>query len=548
MLDLAIRGGDVVDGTGTPRRRADVGVAGGRVVELGNVGEAAEELDASGMVVTPGFVDVHTHVDAQLFWDGALSPYTLHGVTSMFAGNTGFTLAPLPEGDDYLVRMLSVVEGMPIEALRAGVPGDWRTTSEYLDRADGTTAANVGFMVGHSALRRVVMGDDAVRRAALPHEVEAMAALLASGLAAGAVGFSSSWGAVHVDAEGVPVPSRWAGVDELVALAGVCRSYPGTSLEFIPPGMTVFDEEQLALLSAMSAAAGCPLNWNVLRVSEQNRDFVEGMLAAGEYAEHHGGRVVALNMPEPTRARFSFKTGFALEVLPGWGPLFAMAVPERIAALRDPVWRRRMVEGAARADGQLAVGPGDWATRVVMEVGDPSLRHSEGRTVGEIAAAQGKEPFDALVDLVCDDALATTFSRPPYEQTDGDWKVMLDAWRSGRAVIGASDAGAHLDFSLSYDYQVFVLEHAVRRRQIVGLEEAVHFLTQAPARLYGMDGRGTVDPARTPTSSSWTRTPSGRARSAPATTCPRVRAASTPSREGSPTWWSPARRWCSTGP
>jgi len=493
MLDVAIRGGEVIDGTGAPRRRADVGIARGRIAEVGHVGDAREDLDASGLVVAPGFVDVHAHVDAQVFWDQALTPYSLHGVTSMFAGNCGFTLAPLGDDEgDYLMRMLAVVEGMPLESLQAGVPCDWHTTEEFLDRIDGTTAVNVGFMVGHSALRRLVMGDDAVRRAAETHEVKAMAQLLAQGLRAGGIGFSSSWGVTHVDADGAPVPSRWATAEELRALAVVCSSFPGTSLEFIPPAINVFTEDELELLTGMSTGARRPLNWNVLRVEERNRDFVAGVLSAGDYAAARGGKVVALNMPVPLRSRFTFRTGFALDALPGWSPLFALPIGERLLALRDPAWRARLEEGARRAPGQLATNLADWSSRVICEVADPALRRYEGRVVGDIASEEGKTPFDALLDVVCADGLQTTFTRVSSEPTASDWGAMVDAWRSGRAVIGASDAGAHLDFSANFDYHVYVLAHAVREHQALPLEEAVHYLTEVPASLYGLRDRGTI--------------------------------------------------------
>src|SRR5439155_5391338 len=282
MLDMAIRGGELVDGTGAPRRRADVGILDGRIVAVGDVEAAREEVDASGLIVCPGFIDVHSHVDAQICWDPALTPYCLHGTTTTFAGNCGFTLAPWDDDSaDYLVRMLSVVEGMPLEALRAGVPGDWKSTGDYLDRVDGTAAINVGFMVGHSALRRVVMGEESVERAATAEEVAAMQRLLRDGLAAGGLGFSSSWGIAHYDAEGIPVPSRSATSEELVALAGVCRSFDGTSLEFIPNGIHPFNDDELELLAGMSAAASRPLNWNVLRINGQNGEHVRGMLRAG---------------------------------------------------------------------------------------------------------------------------------------------------------------------------------------------------------------------------------------------------------------------------
>src|SRR4051794_12450822 len=211
MYDVIIRGGEVVDGTGGPRRRADVGIRDGKIVAIGEgTGEAASVVDAAGKVVAPGFVDVHTHFDAQVFWDGALTPSPLHGVTTVLAGNCGFTIAPLsadPADGEYLMRMLARVEGMPLESLRDGVPWSWRTTSEYFDAIDGNLGINAGFMVGHSAIRRVVMGGDANQRVSTADELATMKRLLHDGLDAGGIGFSSSWARTHNDSDRHMVPS-----------------------------------------------------------------------------------------------------------------------------------------------------------------------------------------------------------------------------------------------------------------------------------------------------------------------------------------------------
>ena len=220
MLDLKITGGLVVDGTGAPGRIADVGISDGRVVAIGEVSDAATDtIDARGLVVAPGFIDLHTHYDAQAFWDTTLSPSPLHGVTTVIGGNCGFTIAPLaPTSDtavraedaDYLMRMLARVEGMPLESLQVGLPWDWTTTASYLDRLDGTLMPNAGFLVGHSALRRVIMGAAATEREATADEVAAMQQLLRDGLAAGGLGFSSTWSPSHNDHHGHAVPSRCA--------------------------------------------------------------------------------------------------------------------------------------------------------------------------------------------------------------------------------------------------------------------------------------------------------------------------------------------------
>src|SRR5581483_9052057 len=231
MLDLVIRGGDVIDGTGAPRRRADVGVSGGRVVAVGTVtDDAARAIDATGKVVTPGFVDVHTHYDAQVFWDGYLTPSPLHGVTTALAGNCGFTIAPL-SGDErdgeYLMRMLARVEGMPLESLRSGVPWNWKSTADYFDEIEGRLGINAGFMVGHSAIRRVALGSDATGRASTPDELARIAGLLRESLEAGGLGFTSSWARTHNDADGHMVPSRYATREEVLALCRVAGEFEG---------------------------------------------------------------------------------------------------------------------------------------------------------------------------------------------------------------------------------------------------------------------------------------------------------------------------------
>jgi N-acyl-D-aspartate/D-glutamate deacylase len=492
VLDLAIRGGEVVDGTGRQRVRADVGVSDGRVVGIGEIASAGEEVDATGRIVAPGFVDVHTHYDAQVFWDGTLSPSSLHGVTTTVSGNCGFTLAPLSEdASDYLVRMLAVVEGMSLEALQAGVPCDWTSTREFFERVEGKIAINMGFMVGHSALRRVVMGAAASERTASPDELEAMERLLREGLAAGGLGFSSSWGAVHFDADGRPVPSRFSSREELVALSKVCRDFDGTSVEFIPSRVDRFDEEARELLTAMSLGAGRPLNWNVLRI-ESEEDDGYGPAAAAAHAIEHGASVIALNMPILSRARYSFKTGFVLDALPGWQAVLSLPLDQRLRALMDTRVRDDLRRGAGRAQGSLAE-IAEWGNRLIVETFSERTRVYEGRAVSEIARAEGKDDLDALLDIACADELETRFARPPADPTRGAWLASAAAWRQGWAVIGGSDAGAHLDFTAYFDYPVYVIEKAVRDVGVLSLEEAIHLLTDVPASLYGLRDRGRIE-------------------------------------------------------
>ncbi len=493
MLDTVIRGGDVIDGSGRARQRADVGIRDGRVVAIGNVTEAAERtVDASGLVVAPGFIDIHTHYDAQAFWDTTLSPSPLHGVTTVIGGNCGFSIAPLgPEHGEYLMRMLARVEGMPLESLAAGVPWDWTTTAEYLAKLDGRLAVNAGFLVGHSAIRRVVMGDGAVGQHATPEQLAQMQALLADGLAAGGMGFSSSWATTHNDADGEPVPSRHATLDELVALCAVVRDHPGTTLEFIPT-INMFGEADMDVMTRMSLAANRPLNWNVLQVNSRSKEIIANKLSASDYAAERGAHVVALTVPDSIRTWISFRTGFLLDVLNGWSKPMALPDAEKLALLRDPAGRAHLNDMAQSTEGTTR-SLANWAVMTVTEAFAPETQRFIGRTIGEIATEQGMTPWDALCDIVVADGLRTLVSPPDRGADDESWKMRVEVWRDGRAVIGASDAGAHLDFLATFNYSTTVLAKAVRERGLLPLEEAVQLLTDVPARLYGIKDRGRIE-------------------------------------------------------
>ncbi|HET9730836.1 MAG TPA: amidohydrolase family protein, partial [Acidimicrobiia bacterium] len=313
--DLAITGGTVVDGTGVPARRADIGIKDGRITTVGALdGGATRTIDATDLIVAPGFVDLHTHYDAQLLWDPSASPSPMHGVTTVFGGNCGFTLAPgSPEHVDYLSRLMARVEGIPLPALQEGVPWDWKSFGDYLDRVEaGGAAVNAGFLCGHSALRRVVMGEHAVGNAATDKHLDAMERLLHDALGAGALGFSSSQAPTHNDGNGDPVPSRAATANEMIRLAAALHDHPGTQLELIIPGcLNGFTDDEVEMMSAMSIAADRPLNWNVLGVAAGGNH--EHQLEAGTKAAQRGARVVALTLPQGMRIRLSFLTGFVLD-------------------------------------------------------------------------------------------------------------------------------------------------------------------------------------------------------------------------------------------
>jgi len=493
---LVIRNGTVVDGTGAPAHRADVAIADGRVTAIGNVDDLpTREIDADGLVVAPGFVDLHTHYDAQLLWDPTASPSPLHGVTTVFGGNCGFALAPGgAEHVDYLARLMARVEGIPLPALEQGVPWDWKTFTDYAQRvADSGISVNAGFLCGHSALRRVVMGEHAVGEHATEDQLAAMERLLHEALDAGAMGFSSSQAPTHNDGNGDPVPSRAATREEMLRLAGALHRHDGTQLELIIPGcLNGFTDDEFDLMTSMSLAAGRPLNWNVLGVTAGGNH--EHQLHAGTHAAERGARVVALTLPQGVRIRLSFETGFVLDGLPGWRETFALPVPERMRALADADTRARLDERAHSPEAGVLANLARWERLEIVEGFAPATRALEGRKIGDIAAERHEAPFDTLCSIVIADELRTGL-RPDFggPEPASVWHMRAKVWRDRRAIIGGSDAGAHLDMMSGASYSTFVVGDAVRNGYVT-LEEAVQLLADAPARLYGLTGRGRLEP------------------------------------------------------
>jgi N-acyl-D-aspartate/D-glutamate deacylase len=504
MLDLVIRGATIVDGTGTPGRPGDVGIRDGRIAAVAHTdGDAtgidedgADVLDAAGMVVCPGFVDPHTHYDAQLFWDPLATPSNVHGVTSVVAGNCGFTLAPLHAADaDYLRRMMAKVEGMPLEALEHGVDWHWESFGEYLDRLDGSIGVNAGFMVGHCALRRYVMGAEAIGHEATPAQLDAMVDLLHASIDAGGLGLSTTLSSTHSDGDGQPVASRHAGRDELLALCAAVGEHEGTFLEgAFDGGLDTFSDDEIELVAAMSAAAGRSINWNVLTVDSSVPGRVPRQLAAADRAAELGGRVVALTMPVLVPMNMSFGSFCALWLMPGWGDVMRLPHDQKKVALADPEVRRLLVEGSHSEAAGVFRRLAGWDRYVIGDTFSPTTEGLSGRVVGDLAAEQGQEPFDTLVEIVSADDFRTVLWPMPTDNDDESWRMRQKVWEDPRAMLGGSDAGAHLDRMCGSTYTTRLLADCLRGRKLATLERAVQMLTQEPAELFGLIGRGTIAP------------------------------------------------------
>jgi N-acyl-D-aspartate/D-glutamate deacylase len=489
-----VRGALVIDGSGAPGRRADVVMAGGRFVHDG--GRPADvTIDADGLVAAPGFIDLHTHYDAQIFWDPGLSPSPQHGVTTVIMGNCGFSLAPMaPHHEDYVARMLARVEGMPYAAIANAVPWGWRSYGELLSVVEGRGAAvNVGVMAGHSTIRRLVMGDRAVGETATPVDLEAMAAVLDAALTDGALGFSTSQASTQPDADGQPVPSRWATGSELRALAARVKDHEGTMLQYAPPGDR-FNDETLDLMTTMSAVADRPLNWNLLIVGRYDAGYCEHQLSATRVALGAGAVVRGLVRPDPAIFRVTFRNCRTMTAFRDWEEL-DRPPEERRALLRDRHVRaglRWRAEAAVRGrvSAELYVR---WADYVVGETFSAENAGRRGRRVGDLAAEWRCEPFDALLDIALADDLRTGFYPRADDGGDVGWRERARLCSDPRMIVGGSDAGGHLDMMCGPVYTTTLLcEYP--RRDLLKMEECVRLITTVPAQYAGLHNRGSIAP------------------------------------------------------
>ncbi len=506
-FDLVIRNGVVVDGTGLPRRRADVAVQDGRIAEIGFVdaGEAEHVLDADGLVVAPGIVDPHTHYDPQLTFEPYATSSCFHGVTTVLAGNCGFSVAPLrPGDDDWLIQLFARVEGMDASALK-GIPFDgFETFPQYLESLDGKLGVNAAFYVGHCALRRYVMGDACQEREATDAEIEQMAAIVADAMRAGAAGFSSSHSPTHFDSADRPIPSRLASVTELerlVAAAG--RSARGGSIAYLPfsavGGITPDDEQ---LLIRMSLSARLPVVIQGLgarsKVDAPTASWENGKRFVDE-ATSLGAAVYSLVLSKPFNRTFDLAAGTRLyEGALEFHRMFteASTVAERSALLRDPSFRdaiRHSVENPNR-DGAKGptLPPPHWSVLHVNKVSRPENEKYLGRSLVDIAAELGVHPTDAMLDIALSEDLTTEFI----------WKTETPEWIEGTNIaqsdphmlVGTSDGGAHLDRDDGAEAHSYFLRYWVREWGGFTLEEGVRQITAIPAALCGFNDRGLLLP------------------------------------------------------
>jgi N-acyl-D-amino-acid deacylase len=488
--DLVIRGGLVVDGTGAPGRRADVAVRDGKLSEIGAVtGRGAREVSAAGLVVAPGFIDPHTHYDAQITWDSLASCSSWHGVTTVVMGNCGFTLAPCRAEDRLtLMRMLTYVEGMPLEALTQGIRWEWETFAQYQDAVERIGPwTNVGCFIGHSAIRQYVMGDAAWEREATAEEIAGMGRLVTEAMALGAVGLSSTTNKNHVGDRGRPVPSRLAHEDELTSLVRTMGASGRGILELTIGGTRPDRLAEIDRFAELARAADRPVTLVSLRHNPSHPEEHRAILARIEALAREGVEIYPQVTTSPLTVTFDLAAAFVFFRFPVWKRVLDAPVGSWRALFRDAGFR----EEFRASVGRTPLFQGDTAPLRVHAVGADAFKPLVGLALSQVAARRGQDVIDAFFDLALEDDLQTQFT---VAVMNTDATSVAEIFTHPRSLIGLSDAGAHLTLFCEAGQTSRLLGHWVRERRALSLEEGVRRITAMPADLFGLRDRGRLQP------------------------------------------------------
>ena len=490
--DLVIRGGTVVDGSGLPRQRADVAVQGDRIAAIGRIGESGlEEIDAEGHVVSPGFIDLHTHMDAQVCWDPLGTCSSWHGVTSVVMGNCGFTLAPSREGKrELVVRNLERAEDIAAEAMAEGVTWSWETYAEYLDALEALPKGiHYGGFIGHSALRTYAMGDRAFEETANADDLDAMAREVRSAIEAGALGFSTSRTMNHQTSDDRPVASRLANWEEVRHLVGVVGETGGGIFEIANEdarGGGAEQDEYLSRLEELAVETGVSVTFGV-GSSRHNPESWRPWIEVMDRAAARGGRMIAQVHARPFNIILSFQTQLPFDGLKEWQPIRALPLDAQAKALRDPDLRARLVRDAHEGDYGPAIGAEarkpdyDW----VFLLEDPLGQRNP--CVGAMARERNVDPVELMIDLALERDLDRFFIQPFANELP---EQVLNLMKHPRSVVTFSDSGAHVSQIMDSSIPTHVLGHWVRGAQALTLEEGVRMLSFEGASAYGFHDRG----------------------------------------------------------
>ena len=484
-LDLLIKNGSVVDGTGRAAYRADVGVQGGRIVALGTIDDSAKRsIDASDCVVAPGFIDPHTHYDAQMCWDNAATPSPWHGVTTVVMGNCGVGIAPcLPAAREIAMRDLVNVEAIPFEVLDRGITWEWETFPEFMQAAARRRPGiNLAFLAPLTPFRHYVMGEASMERAANPVEIARIAALLGEAMDAGAFGFSSTVLNQHMGYGGRPLACRNASHAEYQAYGQVLKDKRKGAVEIaLTRQIAVLDDDGYALLDLLLEASHRPVTFIALFDRDDIPEAVRDTVTKVAPLIARGAR--PQTSPLPLTREVNMRNPFAFAAFPSWQPVFVdQSKPAQRAVYGDPAFRARF-----RQDLKRPQTFGNWSRVRVHEVRSCELKGYEGQSVEEIAQAQGKDPVDAFLDLTLADDLDIEFTMSTFNHRVDRMKEIL---ANRDMLLGLGDGGAHLDMLCDSGYPTYLLGTWVREHGALSLEEGVRRLTSDPADFFGISDRG----------------------------------------------------------
>ena len=490
-LDLIIKNGTLIDGTGAPRRRADVGIKDGAIVEVGTVSDSAREtVDADGLIVCPGFVDPHTHYDAQISWDPLLNSSSEHGVTSLVMGNCGVGVAPCrPTDHDRVIEDLINVEGMSKTVLEEGIRWQWDSFTDYLDMARRQDCAvNRAFLVPLSPLRTYVMGGDASERGATPAETQIIKGLLQAAMDAGASGFSSSNNRSQIGYQGKPFAARLTSRDEYSAYGGVLKKAGRGVIQIaVTNRFATLADDEYELLDHLLTQSGRNVTWISLLNDPNKPDGCRDVLDKCAPLLKRG--CAPQMLIRPMLREFTLQKPYPFMEIQAAGKVFNQSIETQKQIYADPAFR-------AAIKGELAEGrrfTGQPPKTIICKVGKPALRGYEMRTVGEVAAERNQDPLDTLLDISLEDNLETLFA---YERGNSDRQQIADMLRDPRTMIGLADGGAHVDMLYEAGYPTFLLSYWVRAQQALTLEHAIQRITSEPADFFGFHDRGRIAPGQ----------------------------------------------------
>ncbi len=491
--DVVIKGGRIYDGSGLPSYFGDVAINGDRIVEVGRINDSARRVvNAEGLAVSPGFIDFHTHMDAQLLWDPLATSSCFHGVTTLIPGNCGLSLAPCrPQDRDNVIGSFVRVEAMPSQVLRQAVKWEWTSFPQYLDRLQEKLGVNVAALMGHCAVRQFVMGEESSERAATPDEIAQMKSLVREGIKAGAIGFSTNQNRRHMREDGRPIPSRLATDEEIVELASVLGELNCGSMQISRGtlGTARPVEEDIDFFRRLASTSGRPVIWQSIAHRWNAPELWRKLLDLAQHSLASGAASYPLTNARLFNGRFTLKNAQTFDDLPSWKQVMFAPVEQRGKLFSDAE-RRRKLRFEAVEDTRPTTFSRRWDQIFLIKAAQPKNHQLEGKSIEAIAQSLNKDVIDTFLDIAVEENLETLFQNSGSRDEEATAEIL----RSPITLVGQSDAGAHLIYHAGYGYATRFLGYWVREKAVMPLEEAIRKLTFMVALVFGLHDRGLIRP------------------------------------------------------